>query len=36
MLNEKGKEHTLTLVYGARDKERNEALVLKNILEGQN
>ncbi len=27
-------EHTVTLVYGARDEEHNEALVLKGILEG--
>ena len=30
------KEHTVTLVYGARDEEHNEALVLKKILEGSN
>ena len=33
MLNEKSKEHTVTLVYGARDEEHNEALVLKKILD---
>lgn len=33
LLKEKGKEHTVTLVYGARDEEHNEALVLKKILE---
>lgn len=27
-------EQTVTLVYGARDEEHNEALVLKGILEG--
>jgi uncharacterized protein YeaO (DUF488 family) len=32
-LKEKCQEQTVTLVYGARDEERNEALVLKNILE---
>ena len=35
MLKQKSKEHTVTLVYGARDKEHNEALVLKSVLEGQ-
>jgi uncharacterized protein YeaO (DUF488 family) len=33
LLKEKSKEHTVTLVYGARDEEHNEALVLKKILE---
>lgn len=28
-------EHTVTLVYGARDEEHNEALVLKRILESR-
>ena len=28
------RERLLTLVYGARDKEHNEALVLKSVLEG--
>jgi uncharacterized protein YeaO (DUF488 family) len=32
-LKEMSKEHTVTLVYGARDEEHNEALVLKMILE---
>lgn len=32
LLKEKG-IHTVTLVYGARDEEHNEALVLKRILE---
>lgn len=35
MLNEESKEHTVTLVYGARDAEHNEALVLKQVLEGR-
>ena len=35
MLNEESKEHTVTLVYGARDVEHNEALVLKHVLEGR-
>jgi uncharacterized protein YeaO (DUF488 family) len=35
LLKEKSKEHTVTLVYGARDEEHNEALVLKKILEGR-
>ena len=35
MLHEKSKEHTVTLVYGARDEEHNEALVLKKILDGR-
>ncbi|MHB1034986.1 MAG: DUF488 domain-containing protein [Pirellulales bacterium] len=34
LLKQKSKENTLTLVYGARDEEHNEALVLKTILEG--
>jgi uncharacterized protein YeaO (DUF488 family) len=32
MLAEKSKERTVTLVYGARDEEHNEALVLKSVL----
>jgi uncharacterized protein YeaO (DUF488 family) len=35
LLKQKSKEHTVTLVYGARDEEHNEALVLKKILEGR-
>ena len=35
LLKEKSKEHTVTLVYGARDEEHNEALVLKRILDGR-
>ena len=33
LLKQKGQKHTVTLVYGARDEEHNEALVLKRILE---
>jgi uncharacterized protein YeaO (DUF488 family) len=33
-LKQKSKEYIVTLVYGARDKEHNEALVLKRILDG--
>jgi uncharacterized protein YeaO (DUF488 family) len=35
LLKQKGKDHTLTLLFGARDKEHNEALVLKKILDGR-
>ncbi len=35
LLKQKSKEYTVTLVYGARDEEHNEALVLKKILEGR-
>ncbi len=31
----KSRGHTVTLVYGARDEEHNEALVLKQILAGR-
>jgi uncharacterized protein YeaO (DUF488 family) len=34
LLKENAKQHTVTLVYGARDEGHNEAIVLKNILEG--
>jgi len=34
-LKQKGKGQTVTLVYGARDEEHNEALVLKQILAGR-
>jgi len=34
LLKQKSEEHTVTLVYGARDEEHNEALVLKSVLEG--
>jgi uncharacterized protein YeaO (DUF488 family) len=33
LLKSKAKEGTVTLVYGARDQEHNEALVLKEFLE---
>jgi uncharacterized protein YeaO (DUF488 family) len=33
MLKQKGKEHTVTLLYGARDELHNEALVLKKMIE---
>lgn len=33
VLKVKAKRRTVTLVYGARDEERNEALVLKQFLE---
>jgi uncharacterized protein YeaO (DUF488 family) len=32
-LEQESEEHTVTLVYGARDEEHNEAQVLKNVLE---
>lgn len=35
LLKQKGKGHTVTLVYAARDERHNEALVLKKILEGR-
>ena len=35
LLKQKSEEHTVTLVYGARDEEHNEALVLKRILDGR-
>lgn len=35
LLKQKSKERTVTLVYGARDEEHNEALVLKKVLEGR-
>lgn len=35
LLKEKSKDHTITLVYAARDEEHNEALVLKKLLEGR-
>jgi uncharacterized protein YeaO (DUF488 family) len=34
LLKQKSTGHTVTLVYGARDEEHNEALVLKKILAG--
>jgi uncharacterized protein YeaO (DUF488 family) len=33
LLKQKSEGRTVTLVYGARDKEHNEALVLKSILD---
>jgi uncharacterized protein YeaO (DUF488 family) len=35
LLKQKSEAHTVTLVYGARDEEHNEALVLKSVLEGR-
>jgi uncharacterized protein YeaO (DUF488 family) len=35
LLKEKSKEQPVTLVYGARDEEHNEAIVLKKVLEGR-
>ena len=35
LLKQKSRGHTVTLVYGARDEEHNEALVLKQILAGR-
>jgi uncharacterized protein YeaO (DUF488 family) len=35
LLKEKSKEQTVTLVYGARDEEHNEAVVLKQVLDGR-
>jgi uncharacterized protein YeaO (DUF488 family) len=35
LLRQKGKTRTVTLVYGARDEEHNEALVLKKVLGGR-
>lgn len=34
-LREESKEQTITLLYGARDEEHNEAVVLRKILEGK-
>lgn len=34
LLKRESRGHTVTLVYGARDEEHNEALVLKSVLEG--
>ena len=34
LLKRKAKKHTVILLYGARDEEHNEALVLKKLLEG--
>ena len=35
LLKQESEEHTVTLVYGARDEEHNEGLVLKSVLEGR-
>src|SRR5689334_8873624 len=35
LLKRKCKDQTVTLLFGARDEEHNEALVLKKILEGR-
>jgi uncharacterized protein YeaO (DUF488 family) len=35
LLKQKSKERAVTLVYGARDKDHNEALVLKSVLDGR-
>lgn len=34
-LRELAKEHTVTLIYAARDQEHNEAVVLRNVLLGR-
>ena len=35
LLRQKSKQRTVTLLYGARDEEHNEAIVLKKVLEGR-
>ena len=35
LLRQKSNERTVTLLYGARDEEHNEAIVLKKVLEGR-
>jgi uncharacterized protein YeaO (DUF488 family) len=35
LLRQKSKERTVTLLYGARDEEHNQALVLREMLEGR-
>jgi uncharacterized protein YeaO (DUF488 family) len=35
LLRQKAKGRTVTLLYGARDEEHNEALVLEAVLEGR-
>jgi uncharacterized protein YeaO (DUF488 family) len=35
LLKQKSKERTVTLLYGAKDNEHNEALVLKRVLDGR-
>ncbi|MEO8341489.1 MAG: DUF488 domain-containing protein [Nitrospirota bacterium] len=34
LIRSKAREETVTLIYGARDQEHNEAVVLKELLEG--
>jgi uncharacterized protein YeaO (DUF488 family) len=34
-LRQEAKEHTVTLLFGARDEEHNEAVVLKKVLAGR-
>jgi len=34
-LKQEGRQHTVTLVYGARDEEHNAARGLKSVLEGR-
>jgi uncharacterized protein YeaO (DUF488 family) len=34
-LRELAKKHTITLVYGAKDEEHNQAVVLKEVLSGK-
>jgi uncharacterized protein YeaO (DUF488 family) len=35
LLRQKSNDQTVTLLYGARDEEHNEAIVLKKVLEGR-
>ena len=35
LLKEKSQDRTVTLVYGARDEEHNEAVVLRKLVEGR-
>ena len=35
LLKQKSRGHTVTLVYGARDEDHNEAVVLKAVLDGR-
>lgn len=35
LLKQKSKDRTVTLVYGARDEQHNEAVVLRQIVEGR-
>ena len=36
LLKQKSEDRTVTLVYGARDEQHNEAVVLRKIVEGRN